>query len=159
MAPFIGSSLHIPLRHRRRTSPFFKVTARYGFIAALVCALLIPLAGCSREEPPVKVDLSKREAAARVEAGDVISYAYLPQYSHIVSYRRHRLMVEYLQRETGLNIKQIYPGTFDHHMQMVGRGEIDISYYLLLLMERLGLVWELNPMGPRPPRQRGDATT
>jgi stearoyl-CoA desaturase (delta-9 desaturase) len=34
--------------------------------------------------------------------------------------------------------------------------EIDISYYLLLLMEQLGLIWELNPMGPRPQQGRSD---
>jgi phosphonate transport system substrate-binding protein len=33
-----------------------------------------------------------------------------------------------LRKETGLNIKQIFPDTFDQHMTMVGQGKIDISY-------------------------------
>jgi phosphonate transport system substrate-binding protein len=36
--------------------------------------------------------------------------------------------VEFLRRQTGLNIKQIFPDTFDEHMNMVGQGKIDISY-------------------------------
>jgi phosphonate transport system substrate-binding protein len=59
---------------------------------------------------------------------DVITYAYLPQYSHTVSYQRHHLLIEYLRRETGLNIKQIFPDTFQDHMNRVGQGKIDISF-------------------------------
>ncbi len=60
--------------------------------------------------------------------GDVITYAYLPQYSHAMSYRRHYPLLEYLRKETGLKIKQIFPDTFDEHMRMVGQGKIDISF-------------------------------
>ena len=84
--------------------------------------------GCGQEEPAVKVDLSKKEQVSLKEEADVITYAYLPQYSHTVSYQRHHLLVEFLRKETGLNIKQIFPDTFDQHMTMVGQGKIDISY-------------------------------
>jgi phosphate/phosphite/phosphonate ABC transporter binding protein len=104
------------------------VTAGVRHLIRPILAFVVILAGCGQEETPLKVDLGKRESVSRMEATDVITYAYLPQYSHTVSYQRHHLIVEYLQNETGLHIKQIYPGTFDNHMQMVGRGEIDISY-------------------------------
>jgi len=92
----------------------------------LVCLLLF--CGCDRDEQATRVDLSKRQNINLAEQKDVITYAFLPQYSHTVSYRRHRLLVDYLRRETGLNIKQIFPNTFDDHVRMVGEGEIDISY-------------------------------
>ncbi len=94
-------------------------------LAALT--LLLTLA-CNQEEPPLKVDLSRREKTVVAPDADAITYAYLPQYSHTVSYRRHHRLVAYLARKTGLKIRQIFPDTFDEHMQMVGQGKIDISY-------------------------------
>lgn len=99
----------------RSTSRFF-----------LICVILS--AGCSQEEPAYKVDLSKRETVAIRAEANIITYAYLPQYSHKVSYQRHHMLIEYLRQETELNIKQIFPDTFDKHMKMVGQGKIDISY-------------------------------
>ncbi|MBW1707749.1 MAG: phosphate/phosphite/phosphonate ABC transporter substrate-binding protein [Deltaproteobacteria bacterium] len=92
----------------------------------LICILLS--IGCSQEEPTTRVDLSKKEQIGQREEANVITYAYLPQYSHTVSYKRHHLLVEYLRKETGLNIRQVFPETFDKHMKMVGQGKIDISY-------------------------------
>lgn len=95
------------------------------FMTTLAAILLI---GCGQEEPALKIDLSKREEVISREEKDVITYAYLPQYSHTVSYQRHHLLVEYLKKETGLKIKQIFPDTFDEHIKMVGQGKIDISF-------------------------------
>ena len=92
----------------------------------LICVILS--AGCSQEEPAYKVDLSKRETVTIRAEANIITYAYLPQYSHKVSYQRHHMLIEHLRQETGLNIKQIFPDTFDKHMKMVGQGKIDISY-------------------------------
>ena len=78
--------------------------------------------------PPQKIDLSKREAVELRDADDAVTYAYLPQYSHSVSYQRHNLLVEYLKKETGDNIRQVFPDTFDEHMRMVGQGKVDISF-------------------------------
>ena len=100
---------------------------RKGFWSAILIFLLLPM-GCSQEEPATKIDLSKKEQVRISEEKNVITYAYLPQYSHTVSYQRQHLLVEFLRKETGLNIKQIFPDTFDEHMEMVGRGKIDISY-------------------------------
>ncbi|MBC2716569.1 MAG: phosphate/phosphite/phosphonate ABC transporter substrate-binding protein [Desulfobacteraceae bacterium] len=97
-------------------------------IIILLLMGLLPFVGCSPDEQAVKVDLSKKEQVNLRESSDVITYAYLPQYSHTVSYQRHHLLVEYLRRETGLNIKQIFPDTFEQHIKMVGQGKIDISY-------------------------------
>lgn len=96
--------------------------------SGLVLAVLMLAVGCSQEPPPLKVDLSKRENVGLLRESSGITYAYLPQYSHTVSYKRHHLMVEFLRRETGLNIRQVFPDTFDQHMEMVGQGKIDISY-------------------------------
>ncbi len=98
-----------------------------GFLFALLICLT-SLSGCSQEEPAHKVDLSEKEQVSIREEENVVTYAYLPQYSHTVSYQRHHLLVEFLRQETGLNIKQIFPDTFDEHMKMVGQGKIDISY-------------------------------
>jgi phosphonate transport system substrate-binding protein len=96
------------------------------FSVIFICLFLS--VGCSQDEPKIKVDLSKKEQVSLKEEADVITYAYLPQYSHTVSYQRHHLLVEFLRKETGLNIKQIFPDTFDQHMTMVGQGKMDISY-------------------------------
>ena len=98
-------------------------------VLSLIClslALLVP--GCNQEEAPVKVNLAKKEQVLHKAPANVITYAYLPQYSHTVSYERHRLLVEFLRRETGYNIKQVFPDTFAQHMDMVGQGKIDISF-------------------------------
>lgn len=94
----------------------------------LLLIILWFLFACSKEEPAIFVDLSKREPVRLEAEKNVITYAYLPQYAHTVSYKRHHPMVEYLRAETGLNVRQIFPDTFDQHMKMVGRGEIDISF-------------------------------
>nr|WP_238528362.1 phosphate/phosphite/phosphonate ABC transporter substrate-binding protein [Pseudodesulfovibrio mercurii] len=97
---------------------------------AVLLALLLPLvlaSGCS-DEKPVKVDLSKREDLVAPRMVDAITYAYLPQYSHTISYQRHRQLLEYLRKTTGLPLRQIFPDTFEEHVKMVERGEIDISY-------------------------------
>jgi len=95
--------------------------------ACLVFACLF-LGGCGDDEPVKKIDLSKREEITVIKPPAAVTYAYLPQYSHTVSYQRHHQLVEYLSRATGLTIRQVFPDTFDEHMNMVGRGEIDISF-------------------------------
>ncbi|MCP4114826.1 MAG: phosphate/phosphite/phosphonate ABC transporter substrate-binding protein [Desulfobacteraceae bacterium] len=96
-------------------------------LAGIVAWFLV-FGGCTRQEPPIKVDLSNRAQIDLREEADVVTYAYLPQYSHTVSYQRHHLLVEYIRRETGLNMKQIFPDTFDQHMKMVGQDKVDISF-------------------------------
>ena len=83
---------------------------------------------CSEDESVIKVDLNIREQVVFEEEPDVINYAYLPQYSHTISYTRHHALIQYLRKETGLNIKQIFPDTFDQHMKMVDQKKIDISF-------------------------------
>lgn len=85
--------------------------------------------GCgNQDESVIKVDLNIKEQVIFEEEPDVINYAYLPQYSHTISYTRHHAIIQYLRKETGLNIKQIFPDTFDQHMKMVGQKKIDISF-------------------------------
>jgi phosphonate transport system substrate-binding protein len=95
-------------------------------MAALTLVAFV-LAGCGDSEPAKKIDLSKREETVyRLE--DAVTYAYLPQYAHTVSYERHHLVVDYLSRTTGMTFRQVFPDTFDEHMNMVGRGLIDITF-------------------------------
>jgi phosphonate transport system substrate-binding protein len=96
-------------------------------IALLVCAGLL-LGGCGEGEQVKTVDLSEREEVTVYRPENAITYAYLPQYAHTVSYERHHLVIEYLSRTTGLTIRQVFPDTFDEHMHMVGRGLIDLTF-------------------------------
>lgn len=94
----------------------------------IILAVILLFIGCGEGEDAVKVDLTRRETVIIKEEPGVITYAYLPQYSHTVSYTRHQALISYLHKKTGLEIKQIFPDTFEQHMKMVGQGKIDISY-------------------------------
>lgn len=95
----------------------------------LVCVCLgLGMSGCGEDEPVKKVDLTKVQDLPLAKTEDAVTYAYLPQYAHTVSYQRHHLVMEYLARTTGLKIRQVFPDTFDEHMHMVGRGLIDITF-------------------------------
>jgi len=97
------------------------------FILLLICHWCF-LPGCGDSEPAKKVDLSKRQEIKVFKPERGITYAYLPQYAHTVSYKRHHLVMEYLTRATGLEVQQVFPDTFDEHMNMVGQGLIDITF-------------------------------
>ncbi|WP_031479429.1 phosphate/phosphite/phosphonate ABC transporter substrate-binding protein [Maridesulfovibrio frigidus] len=84
--------------------------------------------GLGLDENIVKVDMSVREEINVPDPEPAITYAYLPQYSHKVSYQRHNRLIEYLARETGLTIRQVFPDTFEEHRRMVENGDIDISF-------------------------------
>lgn len=96
------------------------------FLVAL--STLLSMFGCDRDEKVVYVDMDKRETIQRPQQDAALTYAYLPQYSHTVSYKRHNLLVRHLARETGLAIRQVFPNTFDEHLEMVRQGKIDISF-------------------------------
>ena len=101
--------------------------------------VLCVLVGCDGGEPAFKVDLSIRETPRVQQDASSVTYAYLPQYSHSVSHQKHYRLIEYLRRETGLNIRQIFPDTFDGHLKMVGQGKIDLSFanpYIYIQMAR-----------------------
>lgn len=113
---------------RLRTMMFETKMARWRIFFACLALTCLFLAGCSDDEPVKKIDLSNREEITVIKPPAALTYAYLPQYSHNVSYKRHHRMVKYLSEATGLAIRQVFPDTFDEHMNMVGRGEIDISF-------------------------------
>ncbi len=102
---------------------------RVRHMLVFICAAFLVLtAGCDDGLSPVKVDTTRREEAYPRTSRPVITYAYLPQFSHTVSFERHHRMVRYLSDTTGLNIQQIFPETFHEHMLMLSQGKIDISY-------------------------------
>ena len=86
------------------------------------------LAGCGEDETVYRVDLENRKEMPLPKPEPAITYAYLPQYSHTVSYQRHNLLIQYLNKATGLRIRQIFPDTFEDHIAMLGQGKIDISF-------------------------------
>ncbi len=103
--------------------------------------LLLCMAACTESEPVVKVDMSRVESVSPPGPSGAITYAYLPQYSHSVSFERHRRLLEYLRHKTGLSFRQIFPNTFAEHIKMVERGEIDISFtnpFVYISLARLG---------------------
>lgn len=103
-----------------------RVTA--WIVSTVFILLALMAAGCSEDESMVRVNLSKREKIFAPTRKEAITYAYLPQYSHTISFQRHRDLLQYLREKTGLPLRQIFPDTFDEHVAMVGRGEIDISF-------------------------------
>lgn len=96
-------------------------------VALWLCVGLL-LGGCGEEDPVKTIDLSERGEVTVDRPVNAITYAYLPQYAHTVSYERHHLVIDYLSRVTGLTIRQVFPDTFDEHMHMVGRGLIDLTF-------------------------------
>lgn len=97
-------------------------------LALIYIVLSVFLFSCS-DEKPIYVDFSKKSELPLKQPKTVtIKYAYLPQYAHTVSYQRHNQLIQYLKAETGLQIEQVFPETFNEHIKMFGEGKIDISY-------------------------------
>ncbi len=86
------------------------------------------LSSCDEREEAIEVSLEKREEITFSPRLPALTYAYLPQYSHTESFQRHHRLVEYLSEKTGLPIRQVFPDTFDEHINMFGQGKIDISF-------------------------------
>jgi len=105
-----------------------EIGRRWLSVVLLSMVMIMGLAGCGEDEPVVLIDLSKREVLTAPQRQEAITYAYLPQYSHTISFQRHRALLQYLRQVTGLPLRQIFPDTFDEHIAMVERGEIDISF-------------------------------
>ncbi len=103
---------------------------KYSWMVLLIILVLALFfsPGCKDNESIKKVNLKIRQQVILKEEPNVITYAYLPQYSHTTSYTRHHPLIQYLRKKTGLNIKQVFPDTFEQHMKMVGQGKIDISF-------------------------------
>ncbi|MFV0350030.1 MAG: phosphate/phosphite/phosphonate ABC transporter substrate-binding protein [Halodesulfovibrio sp.] len=103
-------------------------TRRIAALMGFILLALFGLQGCGEDEPVVYVDMNKRQEVRVPELQPAITYAYLPQYSHTVSYRRQNPLIEYISSETGLTLRQVFPDTFEEHRRMVERGDIDISF-------------------------------
>lgn len=98
------------------------------FLLPAVLLVFLVLPGCDDREKPIEVDLTKREDVGYDENPSAITYAYLPQYFHRVSFERHNPIIQHLKRETGLPIRQVYPDSFDDFIKMFSEGKIDISF-------------------------------
>jgi phosphate/phosphite/phosphonate ABC transporter binding protein len=130
----------MPYRFRRDIRPYarWRSSRPSGLLRLIFVGLLLMATACSRDETAYPIDMSVREDVAIVpEADQVLTYAYLPQFSHTVSFQRHHLLIRYLEEQTGLRIRQVFPDTFDEHMRMVGQGSIDISFSNPLIYVRM----------------------
>ncbi len=101
---------------------FKKVFYLFIFLATLI------LSSCGEGEEAISVSLEKREDITFSPRLPALTYAYLPQYSHTESFQRHHRLVEYIFEKTGLAMRQVFPDTFDDHINMFGQGKIDISF-------------------------------
>ncbi|MFQ3573832.1 MAG: phosphonate ABC transporter substrate-binding protein, partial [Thermodesulfovibrionales bacterium] len=87
-------------------------------IVFVVIAIFSSILSCS-DEKPIYVDFTKKSELPLKQTKPVtLKYAYLPQYAHTVSYQRHNPLIEYLRAETGLQIEQVFPETFNEHIKM-----------------------------------------
>jgi phosphonate transport system substrate-binding protein len=86
------------------------------------------LCSCGEGEEAVKISLDKRQEISVRPKLPAITYAYLPQYSHTESFKRHQRLVEYLAEQADLPMRQVFPDSFAHHVSMFGEGKIDISF-------------------------------
>ena len=121
----------LPNRSKINTSKKHKIKYSITGIILTISLIILPaiiLSGCKNDEPVKKINLNIRQHIVLKEEPNAITYAYLPQYSHTISYTRHHPLIQYLRKKTGLNIKQVFPDTFEQHMKMVGQGKIDISF-------------------------------
>ena len=112
-----------------------------NWVRVFLLVFIVALGACSPDESSVQVDLDRVETLVPPRETESITYAYLPQYSHSVSFERHRRLLEYLRQKTGLSFRQVYPDTFGDHIKMVERGEIDISFtnpFVYIRMARFG---------------------
>ena len=111
---------------------------RLASLLLVIVGIYLLLTACSRDETAHPIDMSVREKVAILpETEQVLTYAYLPQFSHTVSFQRHHLLIRYLEAQTGLRIRQVFPDTFDEHMRNVGQGSIDISFSNPLIYVRM----------------------
>ncbi|MFO7727076.1 MAG: phosphate/phosphite/phosphonate ABC transporter substrate-binding protein [Desulfonatronovibrio sp.] len=101
---------------------------KYLFVGLIVLIQVLTLSACAENEEPVEVSLEKRQEISFRHQLPALTYAYLPQYSHTESFQRHHRLVEYLSEQTGLSIRQVFPDTFDDHINMFSQGKIDISF-------------------------------
>ena len=77
---------------------------------ALAWLFLSMAAGCFQEEPPIPVDLSNRVPVSAPVKTRTLTYAYLPQYSHSVSYRRHHGIVMFFGKANRDRHSAGFPG-------------------------------------------------
>lgn len=104
------------------------LTGIRAFLLPAVLLVFLVLPGCDSREKPIEVDLTKREDTGSDENPNAITYAYLPQYFHRVSFERHNPIIQHLKKETGLPIRQVYPDSFDDFIRMFSQGKIDIAF-------------------------------
>ena len=98
------------------------------FIFVFLFIVSFLLLSCQEGEKPIRVSLDNRQEITFRPQMPAITYAYLPQYSNTESFQRHHRLVEYLSKQTGIPLRQVFPDTFTDHVSMFAQGKIDISF-------------------------------
>jgi phosphonate transport system substrate-binding protein len=88
----------------------------------------LSFSSCREAEKPIKISLEKRQEITFRPQVPALTYAYLPQYSNTESFQRHHRLVEYLSKASGIPLRQVFPDSFNDHINMFGQGKIDISF-------------------------------
>jgi hypothetical protein len=95
---------------RRREEPAIFLRS-VTFVACM--SFLAALCSCTKSEEPTIVDFPKREEMGFKETSNSITHACVPQSFHRVPFEGDHPLIEYLKREMGLPIRQVFPDGFD----------------------------------------------
>ena len=108
----------------------------------LVLFLSAPLFfGCRNEEDVREVNLDRTEQIGSGEIGgeETLTMSHLPFYPRPLCYLRLNSLIHYLEEETDLHFRILYPTSVQDHIYQMADGKIDISYlnpYVYVQMAR-----------------------
>ena len=118
---------------RQHTQPRVlpRPTTRALVVLWLVLFLAAPLfAGCRYEEDVREVDLERTVQIGSDKIGreETLTMAHLPFYPRPLCYLRLNSLIHYLERETDIHFRILYPASVQDHIYQMSDGKIDISY-------------------------------
>jgi len=129
---------------RQRTQP--RVLPRPSTIPLVALWLVLSLAsplfsGCRNEEDVREVDLDRTEQIGygEIDREKTLTLAHLPFYPRPLCYLRLNSLIHYLEDETDLYFRILYPASVQDHIYQMSDGKIDISYlnpYVYVQMAR-----------------------
>ena len=104
---------------------------RVFLLAALLGILLLLLPGCSREDPPTKVDLSKRVPNASLIAtqdNTQFSFGIGSMITPKEGFKHYRQFVSYLGQKLELPIRTIERGTYEEVNELLEKQQLDAAF-------------------------------
>jgi len=61
-------------------------------------------------------------------AAEEVTFAMLPQMADAAVFKKWRPLLKYLEKETKIKFKQVFPKNFDEHVQLCREGKVDFAY-------------------------------